>query len=91
MTIKSSGTQLGFQEIEAEFGAQNPRSLGSYRHTQTVNGLVFNGIDSGIPTTGEIKFSDFYSKSLILLLIVLVVGMNFASLLKIINGIIILL
>ena len=64
MTIKSSGTQLGFQEIEAEFGAQSPRSLGSYRHTQTVNGLVFNGIDSGIPTSGEIKFSDFYSKSL---------------------------
>ena len=60
MTIKASGTQLGFQEIEAEFGAQSPRSLGSYRHTQTVNGLVFNGIDSGIPTSGEIKFSDFY-------------------------------
>ena len=64
MTIKASGTQLGFQEIEAEFGAQNPRSLGSYRHSQTVNGLTFNGIDTGIPTSGEIKFSDFYSKSL---------------------------
>ena len=64
MTIKASGTQLGFQEIEAEFGAQSPRSLGSYRHSQTVNGLVFNGIDSGIPTSGEIKFSDFYLKSL---------------------------
>ena len=64
MTIKASGTQLGFQEIEAEFGAQSPRSLGSYRHSQTVNGLVFNGIDTGIPTSGQIKFSDFYSKSL---------------------------
>ena len=64
MTIKSSGTQLGFGEIETEFGAQSPRSLGSYRHTQTVNGLTFNGIDTGIPTSGEIKFSDFYSKSL---------------------------
>ena len=64
MTIKSSGTQLGFGEIETEFGAQSPRSLGSYRHTQTVNGLVFNGIDSGIPSSGEIKFSDFYGKSL---------------------------
>ena len=50
MTIKSSGTQLGFGEIETEFGAQSPRSLGSYRHTQTVNGLTFNGIDAGIPT-----------------------------------------
>ena len=69
MTIKASGgnpptNSLSFQEIEAEFGAQNPRSLGSYRHTQTVNGLTFNGIDSGIPPSGEIKFSDFYSKSL---------------------------
>ena len=64
MTIKSSGTQLGFGEIETEFGAQSPRSLGSYRHSQTVNGLTFNGIDAGVPTSGEIKFSDFYSKSL---------------------------
>ena len=64
MTIKSSGSELRFFDIEAEFGAQSPRSLGSYRHTQTVNGLTFNGIDSGIPPSGEIKFSDFYGKSL---------------------------
>ena len=67
MTIKASGTPnppLSFSEIEAEFGAQSPRSLGSYRHTQTVNGLTFNGIDSGVPSSGEIKFSDFYGKSL---------------------------
>ena len=69
MTIKASGgnpptNSISFQEIEAEFGAQSPRSLGSYRHTQTVNGLTFNGIDSGVPSSGEIKFSDFYGKSL---------------------------
>ena len=64
MTIKSSGNPLAFSEIETEFGAQSPRSLGSYRHTQTVNGLLFDGIDSGIPSTGTIKFSDFYGKSL---------------------------
>ena len=69
MTIKASGgnpptNSISFQEIEAEFGAQSPRSLGSYRHTQTVNGLTFNGIDTGVPSSGEIKFSDFYSKSL---------------------------
>ena len=63
MTIKSSGS-LSILEIEAEFGAQTPRSLGSYRHTQTVNGLTFNGIDSGIPSSGQIKYSDFYGKSL---------------------------
>ena len=64
MTIKSSGSELRFFDIEAEFGAQSPRSLGSYRHTQTVNGLTFNGIDTGVPSSGEIKFSDFYGKSL---------------------------
>ena len=64
MTIKSSGNPLAFSEIETEFGAQSPRSLGSYRHSQTVNGLTFNGIDTGIPTSGTIKFSDFYGKSL---------------------------
>ena len=68
MTIKSSGNPLAFTEIEAEFGAQSPRSLGSYRHSQTVNGLTFNGIDTGIPfgtsNTDTIRFSDFYGKSL---------------------------
>jgi len=68
MTIKSSGSSLSFFDIETEFGAQSPRSLGSYRHSQTVNGLTFNGIDSGIPfgtsNTDTIKFSDFYGKSL---------------------------
>ena len=69
MTITSSGSPLSFSEIETEFGAQSPRSLGSYRHSQTVNGLTFNGIDTGIPTSGTIKFSDFYGKSLNLSLI----------------------
>tara|TARA_B100000927_G_scaffold139821_1_gene112877 strand:- start:696 stop:1745 length:1050 start_codon:yes stop_codon:yes gene_type:complete len=66
MTIKSSGNPLAFSEIETEFGAQSPRSLGAYRHSQTVNGLTFNGIDTGIPSgsNDEIKFSDFYGKSL---------------------------
>ena len=66
MTIKAAGNPLEFSEIEAEFGAQSPRSLGAYRHSQTVNGLTFNGIDTGIPSgsNDEIKFSDFYGKSL---------------------------
>jgi len=66
MTIKAAGNPLEFSEIEAEFGAQNPRSLGAYRHSQTVDGLTFNGIDTGIPSgsNDEIAFSDFYGKSL---------------------------
>ena len=64
MTIKSSGSSLSFSEIEAEFGANGSRSLGSYRTTQNVGELSNLPLDSGIPTSGQIKFSDFYSKSL---------------------------
>ena len=68
MTInKTLGQTLRFKDdIEAEFGAQSPRSLGSYRHSQTVGGLTFDGIDGGIPSgpNDTIKFSDFYGKSL---------------------------
>ena len=62
MTIKASG-QLAFSEIEAEFGAQSPRSLGSFRYSQVVDGITYP-LDKDIPTSGEIKFSDLYSKSL---------------------------
>jgi len=75
MTIKSSGTQLRFSEIEDEFGSNPKRSLGQYRaysifFTNKVIGELGNVItgylplDDGIPTQGEIKFSDFYSKKL---------------------------
>ena len=64
MAIKSSGTQLSFSEIEAEFGSNSERSLGDYRLTQNVGELSNLPLDSGVPTSGEIKFSDFYSKKL---------------------------
>ena len=64
MTIKSSGSQLAFSEIETEFGANGTRSLGSYRTSQNVGELSNLPLDSGIPTSGQIKFSDFYGKSL---------------------------
>ena len=63
MTIKSSGSSLAFSEIEAEFGANGSRSLGAYRVSQNVGELSLP-LDSSIPTSGQIKFSDFYSKSL---------------------------
>ena len=63
MTIKSSGSSLAFSEIEAEFGANGSRSLGAYRVSQSVGELSLP-LDSSIPTSGQIKFSDFYSKSL---------------------------
>ena len=64
MAIKGSGSSLSFSEIEAEFGSNGTRSLGSYRLTQNVGSLTNLPLDSGVPTSGTIKFSDFYSKRL---------------------------
>ena len=64
MTLKASGNDLSFSEIEAEFGQNGTRSLGGYRLTQSVGSLSNLPLDSGIPTSGQIKFSDFYSKQL---------------------------
>ena len=64
MTLKASGNDLSFSEIEAEFGQNGSRSLGGYRLTQSVGSLSNLPLDSGIPTSGQIKFSDFYSKQL---------------------------
>ena len=64
MAIKGSGSSLSFSEIEAEFGSNGTRSLGSYRLSQNIGSLSNLPLDSGIPTSGTIKFSDFYSKRL---------------------------
>ena len=72
MTInKTSGDELSFQnDIESEFGNNPKRSLGSYRNTdadfqnKNLGALTNLPLDSGIPTSGEIKFSDFYGKKL---------------------------
>ena len=64
MAIKGSGSSLSFTEIESEFGANGSRSLGAYRLTQSVGSLSNLPLDSGVPTSGTIKFSDFYSKQL---------------------------
>ena len=72
MTIKSSGNPLSFSEIEAEFGSTPARSLGQYRRddssftNESPSGSSLSGLplDTGIPTSGEIKFSQFYGKKL---------------------------
>jgi len=63
MAIKSSGNPLAFSEIETEFGSNSSRSLGDYRISQTVGSLT-KTLDTGIPSSGTIKFSEFYSKRL---------------------------
>ena len=74
MTIKASGNQLAFSEIEAEFGGTPARSLGQYRRddpaftNESPSGSSLSNLplDTGIPTgsNDEIKFSDFYGKKL---------------------------
>ena len=64
MAIKSSGSPLAFSEIEAEFGQNSDRDLGEYRVSQTVGGLSNQPLDTSIPQSGAIKFSDFYTKRL---------------------------
>ena len=65
MTIKSSGEQLKFTEIEKEFGENPKRSLGTYRVSQNVGSLTNLPLDDGIPQgNSEIKFSHFYGKRL---------------------------
>jgi hypothetical protein len=65
MTIKASGSSLSFTEIYNEFGLPPGKNLGAYRLNggQTVSGLTLP-LDTGIPTSGVIKFSDFYDKKL---------------------------
>ena len=72
MALPASGNSISFQQISDEFGDNDTSSLGGYRirsggatFPQTFpGGLSFNGIDTGIPNSGEIKFSDFHGKKL---------------------------
>lgn len=70
MTIKSTGSLSFLNDIESEFGDTPTRSLGSYRSSDSnfqnknVGTLSNLPLDNGIPTSGEIKFSDFYGKKL---------------------------
>jgi hypothetical protein len=64
MTIKSSGSSLSFGEIVNEFGLPSGRNLGAYRVSQNVGTLTNLPLDTGVPQSGQIKFSDFYSKKL---------------------------
>jgi hypothetical protein len=50
MTLPSSG-RISSSQIQNEFGGSNPISISQYY-----------GLDSGVPSSGPIKFSDFYGK-----------------------------
>ena len=65
MALQSSG-QIKYSDITAEFGAPNTGGLGQYRLDggEDVGSLTNLPLDAGVPTSGQIKFSDFYSKKL---------------------------
>lgn len=64
MTVKAAGQPLSFSEIADEFGYSPGKNLGAYRVTQTYANLTLSGVDTGVPGSGPIKFSDLYSKKL---------------------------
>ena len=64
MAIKASGSSLKFSEIEYEFGQNNDRDLGEYRVSESHGQLSNMPLDTGIPQSGQIKFSQFYGKKL---------------------------
>ena len=64
MALQASGNAISFSQIEAEFGQNTDRDLGEYRVSQTVGGLSNQPLDTGVPQSGAIQFSDFYSKRL---------------------------
>ena len=68
MTIKDGSSPrppLAFSEITAEFGNPVDNKLGNYRNTTSKSwDLGTLPFDSGIPTSGAIKFSDFFGKQL---------------------------
>lgn len=67
MTLQASG-EIKFSEIIAEFGsAPNPEggsSLGKYRVAEDYGDMEDIPLDIGVPQSGEIRFSNFYSKQL---------------------------
>ena len=65
MALPSSGNPISFFQIASEFGSTSGNKLGGYRYSQTINGSGLTlPLDTGIPTSGTIRFSDFYDKRL---------------------------
>lgn len=60
MTLQASGP-ISYSQIIAEFGG-NRGSLGNYRVIQSIGGVNWP-LDEGVPTSGQISFGNFYSKS----------------------------
>ena len=63
MALQSSG-QITFGNISNEFGLPPGKNLGGYRVSENHGSLSNLPLDNTIPQSGEIRFSDFYSRRL---------------------------
>jgi hypothetical protein len=63
MALPASGS-ISFSQISNEFGLPSGRNLGAYRVSQNVGTLGNLPLDTGIPSSGTIRFSDFRGKRL---------------------------
>ena len=63
MALQASGS-ISASDISREFGQVTNISFGAYRISQSVGSLSNLPLDTGIPQSGPIAFSDFYSKRL---------------------------
>lgn len=63
MTLQASGNTIKFSDIANEFGYPPNNKFGGYRVNPSIAGKNWP-LDTGIPTSGTIRFSDFYSKRL---------------------------
>lgn len=61
--LQSSGTTIKISDIRNEFGITPNKNFGAYRVNQSIAGKNWP-LDDGIPTSGTIRFSDFYGKRL---------------------------
>lgn len=64
MAIQASGSPLKFSDIAKEFGNPTNNKLGAYRVSETIGTLSAMPLDTNIPQSGTIKFSNFYGKKL---------------------------
>ncbi len=63
MALQSSG-QISYSDIINEFGSSGAGGLGAYRVSQTIGSLSNLPLDTGVPQSGQIAFTNFYSKKL---------------------------
>jgi hypothetical protein len=63
MALQASGP-ISFSQIANEFGLPPGKNLGAYRVSESVGSLSGLPLDEGVPQSGAVSFSNFYSKRL---------------------------